>query len=202
MTTHTLFKKIQFRIWSILVRKTRKCKIYPFLYISYWHSFFHKKEKKNQGKNYLSARPHPYAGIGHQMANWIAAYWFTNLFDLKFAHYPFSKQAWEEFLNFGYNEISIHELTKEKAYKKIRLPLFNENNKKELDRTKKIINAYWNKKVVFICEQDQFYKNQFGVSNEIQEKFYQKEEKHKTQLTYHSDFYNIAIHIRRGDILQ
>ena len=172
MEIRTFIDKIKQRTWSICMKKTRKKSIYPFLYKSYWHYLLYKNNKqKEHNRNYLTARPHPYAGIGHQMANWIAGYWFANLFDLKFAHYPFANQAWEEFLNFGYNEISIHKLIKEESYKKIRLPLFNESNNKEVERTRKIINSYQEKKVIFICEQDQFYKNQFGVSNEIQEKF-------------------------------
>ncbi|PHK17311.1 hypothetical protein VF12_39760, partial [Nostoc linckia z15] len=64
----------------------------------------------------------------------------------------------------------------------------------------RIIESYSNEKVVFVAEQDQFYHDQYGVINELKEKFYINESYHRSKLIYTDDTFNIAIHIRRGDI--
>jgi hypothetical protein len=94
----------------------------------------------------------------------------------------------------------VKELVK-KGYKKSKIPLFNEKNPKEVAGIKNIIQSYLNKKVIFICEQDQFYKEQFGVLKEIQQKFYSAPQRKEEKLIYREQNYNIAIHVRRGDIL-
>lgn len=176
-------------------------------YVSYRHM------KKNEGfindaRNvdaYFSARPNPGAGIGHQMANWIAGLRFAELFHLKHAHIPFSSQTkpfvaneWDRFLGFGEKEITVKELVG-KGYRPVLLPLFNENNAEELEIIKKIIASYKGK-VVFIAEQDQFYKNQYEAIDQIQERFYQSSSRINDNLIFLKDHFNIVIHARRGDI--
>jgi hypothetical protein len=51
--------------------------------------------------HYFAARPNAGAGIGHQLANWIAGYLWAQQFGLKYAHIPFSNSKWEYFLGFG-----------------------------------------------------------------------------------------------------
>jgi hypothetical protein len=195
-----LYKKIKNRLWSILVAKFRKKKYYPKIYKAYWYFYFNKPKKKKIATNYYSAIPNRGAGIGHQMANWIAGYWFAQQFGLTFAHSPFSTQKWEYFLAFGENEITVDVLVKKKGYQKVRLPLFDENNPKEIELIKNIISSYQEKKVVFIAEQDQFYRNQFGIINDIKAKFHNAEARGKMQLVYDQNYFNVAIHVRRGDI--
>ncbi|MBP8793120.1 MAG: hypothetical protein KBE41_04415 [Lutibacter sp.] len=150
---------------------------------------------------YFTAIPNPGAGIGHQLANWIAGYWFAQQFGLQFAHIPFSSNKWEDFLGFGDGEISVQELCKHKGYKKVRLPLFNENKTEEVALIKSIIASYSNQKVVFVCEQDQFYRNQFGIQESIQQKFVASKARENEKIIYSKENYNIAIHVRRGDIV-
>lgn len=134
------------------------------------------------------------------MANWIAGYWYAKQFDLKFAHSPFSTEEWEKFLGLGENENSVDYLINTKGYKKVRLPIFDEFKLDEISLVKKIIKSYGNQKIVFIAEQDQGYRDQFGVQNDIKLKFCTAASRKKDVIIYDKSKYNIAIHIRRGDI--
>lgn len=194
------FIKIRRRLWGDIVRFSRNKFYYLYLYRSYWNFLLRKGGKLDSNNFYFSARPNPGAGIGHQMANWIAGYWFAKQFKIRFAHIPFSSVKWENFLGFGAQEVLVDTLTKE-GYKKVRLPLFDENKPEEIELIKKIISSYSGQKIVFVCEQDQFYKNQYGILEDIQNKFYQAESRKNDQLIYDTHHYNIAIHIRRGDIV-
>lgn len=204
-------KEIWYKATNKLHQKTHKRRLGDkpifVLYSSYWHSLFFFKEKPDYSNFYLTARPNPGAGIGHQMANWIAGRWYAEYFGVGFAHCPFSSSwipnsmnKWENFLGFGNDEKNAYELMK-KGYRKILLPKFKEIPE-EISVIKRIIDSYSGKKVVFMCEQDQFYRNQFGVMKDIQEKFYSAPYRMNDHLIYTRDNFNIAIHVRRGDIVQ
>ena len=177
-------------------------------YATYWHA---KKISENQLKDgfrniYMTARPNPKAGIGHQMANWIAGYWFAKFFGLKFAHIPFSNvkdpfvaDKWEQFLNYGVDEVQVKDLLSE-GWKIRYLPLFDEFNEKHLAVIRKIINSYQGHKVIFCLEQDQFFRDQYKVRFDLEKKF--KSRPTRTKLIFNKDEFNIAVHIRRGDIVQ
>lgn len=195
--------KIKRKIWGILVSKSRNKQVYPFLYRSYWNYLLkNKSENKLDYSSFFSSIPNPGAGIGHQIANWIAGYWFAQQFDVQFAHMPFSNQKWEDFLGFGEDEKSVKDLVNKNGYKKVTIPLFRENDENEISRIKNIINSYRNQKVIFICEQDQFYKDQFRVMGDIKKKFYLASERENDILIYDQKRFNVAIHVRRGDIFE
>lgn len=195
-----LWEKIKRKTWAKIVFNTRGKNIYYWIYSSYWHYKFSTNNFEYKDINYYSAIPNQGAGIGHQMANWIAGYWFAKQFNLKFAHFPFSNSGWETFLGFGENEITVSELINKHGYKKILLPLFDEYNNPEVELIKKIINSYKSQKVVFIAEQDQFYENQYGNIDELKKKFYSAKSRKDDKLIYSKEYFNIAIHVRRGDI--
>lgn len=192
--------KIRRRIWFEIVSFSSVYKLYPLFYRCSWHAYFYTQNKKEY-KNFLTAIPNPGAGIGHQIANWTAGYWFAKQFELNFAHIPFPSINWEVFLGFGAEEVYCNELIEQQGYKKVRLPLFKENNAKDIAQIKRIITSYSDEKVVFVCEQDQFYRNQFEVKNIIKNKFKNATVNLKNNLIFDSNFYNIAIHLRRGDIV-
>lgn len=196
----SLLKKIKNKFWNVFVANSKNKKYYPKLYKSYWHSRFHQNNFSVNLYSFYTAIPNPGAGIGHQMANWIAGYWFAQQFNLQFAHIPFSNAKWEFFLGFGEREKKIEELLNT-GYIKVKLPLFDEDNLAEVELQKTIIASYSNKKVVFVAEQDQFYKNQFGVIDSIQEKFYAATSRSLDRLIFDISYFNIAIHVRRGDIV-
>lgn len=154
----------------------------------------------NTGGQYFTAIPNRGAGIGHQLANWIAGYWFAKVFELGFAHIPFSSEKWEKFFEFGSGEILLDNLIRQ-GYKVKRLPKFDENDIESLSLIKQIIASYTGKKVVFVAEQDQFYQAQYGIMDVMKAKYYNAEYRRSEHLLYNSDHYNIAIHIRRGDIM-
>lgn len=195
-----LINKIHNKVRKSIVSSSRNKKFYTKLYKSYWHSVFYNVTNNKKTTNYYAAIPNSGAGIGHQMANWIAGYWFAQQMELQFAHISFSSSQWESFLGFGEKEKNIEELLSI-GYCKVNLPLFDEYNPTEVELQKKIIASYSNKKVVFVAEQDQFYRNQFGVIDAIQEKFIKAPARENDSLIYDSNNFNIAIHVRRGDIV-
>ncbi|MCD8016071.1 MAG: hypothetical protein LUG99_23530 [Lachnospiraceae bacterium] len=200
-----LIEKINRRIRYKWVSKLRNTELYKYCYKSYWHCLLMNKGKTASSKElencYFAARPNPGAGIGHQMANWIAGYWFAGKFGLKFAHIPFSSDKWEHFLGFYQGEKTVDELKKQ-GYNIVKLQKFDENDTNECERIVQIIRSYAGKKVVFLAEQDQFYSDQYGVINAIQDKFYSAPARADDKLIYKNAAYNIAIHVRRGDIMQ
>lgn len=194
------YSKVKRKIWNFIVANTIKTKYYPYIYRSYWHYIFNKNKMAENTSCYYTARPNPGAGIGHQLANWIAGYWYAKQFKLKFAHLPFSTKSWDDFLGFGCNEKTVKQLKKE-GYKTRKLPLFHEGNQEEIRLNEEIIRSYSGRKIVFIAEQDQFYQAQYGVMEDLKKKFYSNPERKKDKLRYSKENYNIAIHVRRGDIM-
>jgi len=192
--------KIKRRLWAIFVSQFLHKSYYPKIYKSYWNSFFDNRNSKEIFNNYYTARPNPGAGIGHQMANWIAGYWFAKQFGLNFAHSPFACKKWEAFLGFYSNEVNVDDLVKN-GYKKVLLPLFDEFNLQEIEIQKKIISSYSHTKVVFVAEQDQGYRNQFGVMENLKQKFYNAQSRIEDCFFFDHRFLNVAVHVRRGDIV-
>lgn len=200
MTPAEFREKLNRKARGIFVKHTRHTKGYAYWYPAAWHAKFH-QGTEDDSDLYLAARPNPGAGIGHQMANWIAGYWFAQVFHLNFAHIPFSDPKWESFLGFYQNEKTLTEL-KQQGYKVVRLPMFDEKNDKEMDEIRKIIHSYGGRKIVFLCEQDEFYHDQFGVCRQLQQKFYSAPARKTDHLIYSSGICSIAVHVRRGDIVQ
>ena len=200
MKLKTFYTKANNKSWYILVSFTRMKKIYPYIYRSYWHYLFNKRIQTENKTCYYTARPNPGAGIGHQMANWIAGYWYARQFEQKFIHIPFSTQKWEDFLGFGEREVQVREL--KKTGNKIRkLPLFGSENLIEMNLNRLIIQSYTGEKVVFIAEQDQFYRNQFGVIADLKYKFNHASSRKNDKIVYNSTHFNIAVHVRRTVII-
>jgi hypothetical protein len=193
--------KIKRRTWSRFVSKIRDKTFYPKIYKSYWHARFHTPGQPVSPVNYYTAVPNSGAGIGHQLANWIAGFWYARQFGLQFAHTPFVQEKWEYFLGFGEGEVAAEVLIKKHGYKKILLPLFDEFNIDEIAVIRKIVHSYSDRKVVFVSEQDQFYRDQFGVMDDIRRKFHHAKARKEDHLIYDKDFFNIAVHVRRGDVV-
>lgn len=196
-----LTEKVPRKIRSRWVSQIRNTDFYKYCYKSYWHYLFHHNCGEATDNLYFAAKPNPGAGIGHQMANWIAGYWFAKQFKLGFAHIPFSSDKWENFLGFYQGEPTINELKKQ-GYKIVRIQKFDEDNAVECQRIQDIIKSYSGEKVVFLAEQDQFYRDQYGVIEDIQRKFYSAPARKQDKLIYHKDNFNVAIHVRRGDIME
>lgn len=192
--------KFIFALRNKLISIATKLGVPNFAYRSYLHSIFTPPHLYNPVNQYFAAVPNRGAGIGHQLANWIAGYWFAKEFSLRFAHIPFSSDNWEKFFSFGRGEKTIDQL-KAEGYAIRRIPRFDENNEDQISLIKTIIASYFGKKVVFVAEQDQFYKDQYGVMDVLKQKFYSAPVRETEQILFDKAHYNIAVHIRRGDIM-
>lgn len=87
------------------------------------------------------------------------------------------------------------------GYSMRRLPLFDDDNEAQMALNRRIIRSYAGRKVVFLAEQDQFYRDPYGVMDELQELFHHAPARREDHLLYDASHYNIAIHVRRGDIM-
>ena len=195
--------KLHSKMHRLLVVSQRERKYYFWLYKSYWHMLFSSSKKTSDNK-FLSARPNPGAGIGHQISNWISGYTLAKSWNIKYACIPFSyinnpfvANTWNELLGFSDGEVKIDSLIRS-GYKVVLLPLFDENNEKEITVIKKIIDSYQGRKI-FLLEQDQKIANDTLCMDDLNKKY---RKGHKPSPLYDKKIINIAIHVRRGDIVQ
>lgn len=194
--------KICGRLDARFVRTFEEKRIYPWFYRSKWHSLLAGRKEVNLREDcYLTARPNPGAGIGHQMANWIAGYYTATFFGLEFAHSPFPDPAWEAFLGLGHQTTTAEELIQERGFKRVKLPRFKYNDSDQVSKIKTIIESY-DRKVCFVCEQDQWFGALHLTKEYLQKKFYTSPARIDEVLLFRQNRISIAVHIRRGDIRQ
>ena len=195
-----IINKILLKLKIILYLKILiKTPFYFYFYKSFLISKYLKKKSKIKKKNYLTIIPSPGAGIGHQLANYNAAIWFSKKFSLNHAHYDFSLEKWNKYFRFDLTSENSNKVLN-KGYKKIKLPRFNEKNLKEVNTIKKILNFYNCQKTIFFLEHNQSYKKQFETQKELKYKFFFIN-RNNQKLIYDKKNFNIAIHVRLGDIL-
>jgi hypothetical protein len=201
---HKLYTFTQFcalarlKFWNSIRRLTYNQKFYPFFYKSTWHALIHpSKENVSNPLCYYTAIPNPGAGIGHQLANWIAGVWYAKQFGVPFAHTPFSNEKWEYFLGFREQLPLESNLILKQGYKKRTLPLFLCNSAAGLSLNHKIVLSYAKKKVLLVAEQDQHYREQFGIIPELREYFEKASARKEDRLLYDPGYFNIAVHVRR-----
>ena len=187
--------------WESLRFDSSQMRSRLYLYPVYWKYLFHKGQgHKIDESQYFTAIPNRGAGIGHQISNWHAGYWYSQVFGLRHAHIPFAQKSWERFLGYGNGAVTVSEL-KQKGYKIVHLPFFNEYCPEEMERIRAMISLYFGKKVIFCAEQDQTYHDQIGVIPYIREKFYSSPVRKSDLTPYDRSNFNIAVHLRRGDIV-
>ena len=197
------YQKVKYLLWTYFVlKKLENTWIYFYLYRSFWHSVLNlnfNNISKNQ-KNYMSIDVDPGARIGHQLGNYNSAIWYAKKFNLIHAHTSFPNKKWEKLLGFNYSTICLENLLN-KGYKKIKLPIFKEGDLIEISKIKKIIHSYRDKKIVFFLENNQGYTKQYQVAEILKEKFFSSKKRSKDKLIYSIKDFNIAVHIRAGDIM-
>jgi hypothetical protein len=197
-----LYEKAKRKLATVFLDAIQHTPLQFAAYRSYWN--YQLKRIAGKGNNpvlpihYIAQKPNYSAGIGHQLANWNAGYYFSHYFKLRFAHFPFSSDKWECLLGFGENEIKANALLADKTVKKVRLPRFDCN--KDLERVGDIIKAYGRNKVLFLLAQDQGYERQYDTYASLSKKFFTAPARQQENLFYRPGKFNIAIHIRRGDI--
>jgi hypothetical protein len=201
MTLRLLLFKIKERVWREIVKGTSDTKLYLYIYSSYWHYLFHKKQVYIPTEDmFYFARPNFFAGIGHQLANWISGYWWAKQLELNFVHYPFSTKKWDDFLGFGFDELKVTDLLKS-GYILKRIPTFDENDQKSIELIKGIMASYQGKKIIFYPPQDHGYKDQFGVMEQIKQKFNNAPSRKTESLIFDKSNFNIAVHVRRTVVI-
>ena len=197
------YQKVKYLLWTYFVlKKLENTWIYFYLYRSFWHSVLNlnfNNISKNQ-KNYMSIDVDPGARIGHQLGNYNSAIWYAKKFNLIHAHTSFPNKKWEKLLGFNYSTICLENLLN-KGYKKIKLPIFKEGDLIEISKLKKIIHSYRDKKIIFFLENNQGYTKQYQVAEILKEKFFSSKKRSKDKLIYSIKDFNIAVHIRAGDIM-
>lgn len=98
MYEKSLKYNILFRLRQIFIHSASKMGM-PFLpYLSYWHIKI-TPMLYNTDNQYFAAIPNRGAGIGHQLANWIAGYWFARIFELGLLIYHFLQKNGKISLN-------------------------------------------------------------------------------------------------------
>ncbi len=214
-----IFRKIHYYFDMNLKDKTSPW-INNFLYPAYRHRK-HIPKTEDLNSLYITQIPNDGAGIGHQMSNILGGIHIARTLGMKYA-YPGlkGKESWESFLGVNQNSISVQELKKQ-GYKIKMLPCFNtdvlsdndvltDNNdgkkysqskNETLEIIKKIIKSYAGQKIIFSVYLDQSYRNQYEEIEYIKSRFESAEAREADKLIFDKDQINIAVHIRRGDIV-
>lgn len=193
------WEKIKRKFKSTLLRKIDGTPLKFAIYPAYWHYKFSLTSKNSLQKSvnhFLAQKPNYGAGIGHQIANWNAGFYFSQYYNLKFAHYPFSTAKWDKFLGFGEGEIFAEELKKNK-FKVVRIPRFDSTKEEEVELIKKVVASYKKPNILFCFEIDQGYMDQYHTALSMSKKFFNAPLRKEEKLIFKSNAFNIGIHIRR-----
>ncbi len=194
----SLHNKIYRKIHWIIFSKIKPGKWINNIYSSYRHRKVI-PTSQNTDSVYITQIPNEGAGIGHQISNINSGIHASMVYGVKFAYPGLKNKKWEKFLGFYSDCDSVADL-KKKGYKVRTLPYFNgDGDKSEL--IDKIIHSYSDEKVILNLNLDQFYANQYEVIPFLKPRFEGAEARKDDKLIYDSSCVNIAVHIRRGDIV-
>ncbi len=135
------------------------------------------------------------------MDGWMAGVMFARRWGIRYAYSPFTNKKWDEYLGFGEGLVTARELLKEKKYHRVKLPYFDEQNPTEVEEIEDIVRSYAGEKVVFFLELDQFSGRQHEIGGYLRERFMRASARKKDVTFYDPALFNIAVHVRRGDIM-
>lgn len=200
----TFLDKVKDRLNSMFLQKIQNTFLQFAAYKSYWHFVFNKNNPAVNNKSktvYIAQKPNYGAGIGHQLANWNTSYYFATYYKKSFAHFSFSNNQWGNFLGYGENETSANDLIKDKTFKKVKIPRFDSDNEQHIKLIGQIINSYRKERILFLFAMDQGYTRQCDTREKLSEKFFSANARQNDKLFYDSSKFNIALHVRRGDIV-
>lgn len=196
--------RVQNKLWYYIVMITKNTLFKYWIYKSWWHYILHQSKENIDfvptDDMYYGARINYFAGIGHQLANWIDGLHWADNFKMKHVNFPFSNPRWEQLLGFSNGETTITEL-KAKGYKIRRLPPFDENNQTEIDFVKRIMSTYIGERIVFWPPQDHFYRDMYGVGKELRRRWDASPARKDDSIVFDPSKFNIAMHVRRTVII-
>lgn len=194
----SLKSKIKRKLHWIVFSKLRLGKSLRPYYKSVRHSVKYKNNSADKGTVYFTEIPNDGAGIGHQLAGFIGGVHYARIFGCKHACPHFSEKKWDEFFGFYEHEDTIDDLKKQ-GYRLIKLPYFDEVKDNQLIYD--IIQSYAGEKVIICTEQDQFYEKQYEEMPTLKRLFEQASQRKNEKTVYDDHYLNMAVHIRRGDII-
>ncbi len=173
-------------------------KLYP-LYASYRHR--NKKPVEREFKHYITELPAYLAGFGHGLGAWRAGLIASTLFPVEYAYSPMVDKNWDNLLGLGESFPVARDLIK-CGYKKVLLPYYDMSSEESMETIRKIIRSYRGRNVVFYNEYEQWTAEGDDIRGDelIRDLFWKSSARDDDTLLYDKNEYNIAVHIRRGDV--
>lgn len=185
--------------------------IYKYFFPAYWHKAICKSKTDKEEAIYIAPGINYGAGVGHQMYDWASQYLLIKQMGFQFVHKPLwvngihaekddATGVWNDVLGLGEGEQQLDALLKN-GYKIVKLPAFGQEYSITQDEVLNMIHSYQGKKIVF-----QFAIDQPGIAEGVAQIFYDKfwnakGRNHESYpLVYETGKWNIAVHIRRGDV--
>jgi hypothetical protein len=190
--------------------------VYPawWKYILYLLSFrFNAGNNKDTNKStrYLVRGPNE-SGIGDQIVtSWSEAFVMAKKYGLTFTHYPFKGSPhcaeinWEGFLGFGEGEILAQTVLDDLRLQKVYLPpMLLSSGGNNLILSRLIEKVYDKNNVVFHLGSGLYLESDLDQSGMMPEvyrtKYWEARTNQKMNSSFNNDYFNIAVHIRRGDV--
>ncbi len=152
-------------------------------------------------EHYITELPAYMAGFGHGLGAWRTGLVASIRLGLPYAYTPMVTPGWETTLGLGEGMPLATELLK-KGYKKVLLPYYDMNSPGDMALVRRIIRSYRGRKAVFYNEYEQWTKTGDDIYGDtlIRQIFHASPTRQKDKLLYKEKEYNIAVHIRRGDV--
>ena len=170
---------------------------------------------------YIAAIPNQWAGIGHQFTILNTALIFSQRYNLQFVYYPLSG-GWDEFLGLDEGEIKYADLMipftqtlKDKSLHLVNLPRTNANSdvincnmlRKEDPEGDRVLDGiinsiYPSNDILFHLQEEQNVYDQTSSADILRRKYWARRDRYPIVNTFESSKINIAVHIRRGDVVK
>jgi hypothetical protein len=176
---------------------------------------------ETNSRRYIAVIPNEWAGIGHKLTVWNAALIFARRYNLQLVHYPLS-QGWDDFFGFGEGEVQYSELMvpftqtlKDKSLQLVNLPRTNANDdvvncnmiRKEDPEGDRVLDGiidfvHPKNNILFHLQEEQNVYDQTQTADILREKYWARRTKYPIANAFDSCKINIAVHVRRGDVVQ
>lgn len=170
-------------------------------------------------QRYLTSISSPYVGVGHQLANWNATLIYSIKYNLKFIHHPLwglegyplggqIGEKWNNFLGLGKGEIHYKKIINEKNIKRVDLPVIHwhrEDKTGEFIVNQIIDTAYPCDNILFHLTSDivdPCVYDHTSTADILRVKYWSARDREPIVSDFNNDRLNIAVHIRRGDIMK
>lgn len=155
-------------------------------------------------RRFLVATPNQGAGVGHQLANWIAGWAFAREFKLAYVPHPLNPPLWGDFLGLAPYSSPYEEVVRNSAFRSVRLPLvLGEHDligKHVMSRL--ISERNRGDGVVFRLEEDQSLHDQTVATDFLRSRYAVARQRQPVAVVYDKSRVGVAVHVRRGDVAE